>query len=87
MSEPNFDHLTLVTMPEAATLATHLGHELAIGQWGKDGKVWNLAITCETCQEIVLDYDVIPDPQPEPDLTEFEKGIADLLDDNQPGDE
>ncbi len=50
-------HLALVTMPEADDLALHEGHELGVASWGRDGEVWNIAVVCEDCQAIVLDYD------------------------------
>jgi hypothetical protein len=40
-------------------LSQHVGHEIVCVHYGKHGKPpWkNVAVECETCNEVLLDYD------------------------------
>jgi len=40
-------------------LSQHVGHKIVCVHYGKNGKPpWkNVAIECETCNEVLLDYD------------------------------
>lgn len=40
------------------TLLEHRGHEVVLDTWGKPNEEpWNVSITCETCQAIIIDFD------------------------------
>ena len=38
-------------------LIKHYGHEIVISKYGIDDDAWNVAIECETCCEVLLDFD------------------------------
>jgi len=40
-------------------MTEHKGHDLRVAQWGKDGFIYNIAVACEDCYEIVVDEDVL----------------------------
>ena len=35
----------------------HVGHDIVCVTYGKDGEVFNVAIECETCNEVIIDFD------------------------------
>lgn len=40
-------------------LRRHIGHEVTVVCYGKDGEdPQNIAIECETCMEVLVDYDL-----------------------------
>ena len=38
-------------------LSNHVGHKVEVVTYGKNGEVWNVAIECMTCNEVLLDFD------------------------------
>lgn len=38
-------------------LMDHLGHELRSAVWADEYKIWNVALVCEDCQEVLADWD------------------------------
>ena len=44
-------------------MTEHDGHDLRVAQWGKDGFVYNIAVACEDCYEIVVDEDVLDESE------------------------
>ena len=38
-------------------LLQHKGHNVTLSSYDKDGEVWNMAIECLTCMEVLLDFD------------------------------
>jgi hypothetical protein len=51
------DLLRLVTMPNPQRLLEHLTHKLRVVYYGDRGEPVNVAIECETCYEVILDFD------------------------------
>jgi len=50
-----------------AELQQHDGHNIVCVGYGGDGDTWNMAIECETCGCVLLDFD---NPQVEEPTTE-----------------
>jgi len=40
-------------------LKRHVGHKIVCVTYGKGGIVWNVALECETCSEVLLSFDAI----------------------------
>ena len=38
-------------------LVTHIGHKVVIAGYGDERGIWNVAIECETCDEVILSVD------------------------------
>jgi hypothetical protein len=38
-------------------LKRHLGHDIECVAYGSEGMVWNVAVECTTCHEVLLDFD------------------------------
>ena len=38
-------------------LERHLGHDIECVAYGSEGVVWNVAVECTTCNEVILDFD------------------------------
>jgi len=38
-------------------LREHLGHEVVIARYGTDSQEYNIALECEECYEVIVDYD------------------------------
>jgi len=38
-------------------LERHLGHDMECVSYGSEGVVWNVAVECTTCNEVILDFD------------------------------
>ena len=38
-------------------LKRHIGHEIHVVSYGEGKRIYNVAIECETCDEILLDFD------------------------------
>ena len=38
-------------------LRNHIGHAIACVGYGKKGDLWNVAIECEDCSEVLLSFD------------------------------
>ena len=43
-------------------LEAHIGHDIVCARYGDDEQTLNVAIECETCGEVLVDYDQ-PDPR------------------------
>ena len=39
------------------SLLAHVGHEISVHTYENNGHIYNVAIGCEDCQEILLDFD------------------------------
>lgn len=46
-------------------LLTHVGHSIEVVTYGPPADPANVAVECETCGTVLLDFDA---PEPEPDL-------------------
>jgi len=55
-------------------LKAHLGHRIVIVRYGTLDDIWNIAIECESCNEVLIDFD---NPkislEPDEDNTEWGK--------------
>jgi hypothetical protein len=51
-----------------AGLLAHAGHRVVIARYGEPDDPWNVAVECETCRCVLLDFDR-PDPRMAPDDT------------------
>ena len=38
-------------------LKAHLGHRIVIVQYGTFDDIWNIALECESCDEVLIDFD------------------------------
>lgn len=38
-------------------LLRHVGHKVVVVTYGRGEKPWNVALECETCGEVLLDFD------------------------------
>ena len=38
-------------------LERHLGHDIECVSYGSEGVVWNVAVECTTCHEVLIDFD------------------------------
>jgi len=38
-------------------LLAHVGHEISVHTYEKDGYIFNVTCGCEDCQEVLLDFD------------------------------
>lgn len=38
-------------------LKRHIGHKIVCVSYGGTDGIWNVAIECETCNEVLLDFD------------------------------
>jgi len=45
-------------MSKAMELLSHQGHEIVIARYEAEGEPVNVAIECETCCEVLTDYEV-----------------------------
>lgn len=44
-------------MSKATELLNHQGHEIVIARYEAEGEPVNVAIECETCYEVLVDYE------------------------------
>ena len=38
-------------------LERHLGHDIECVSYGSEGVVWNVAVECVDCHEVLIDFD------------------------------
>ena len=55
-------------VPSFEDLLLHVGHDIVCVKYAKGKQVWNVALECETCNEVLVSFDhpSVKDPRLKP---------------------